>query len=150
MDAIFRGAAIYVLLLLILRLSGKRTLSEMNTFDFVLLLIIGETTQQALIGRDYSVTMAVLVILTLVSLDLLCAYLKRWSPRIEKILDGVPTLIVANGKCLEEPMQRLKVDEADVLAAARQHQGLERLDQVKYAVVEIDGGISVIPQRKTK
>jgi uncharacterized membrane protein YcaP (DUF421 family) len=149
-DAILRGAAIYVILLLILRLSGKRTLSEMNTFDFVLLLIIGETTQQALIGRDYSVTMALLVIVTIVCLDLLCAHLKQWSPRLEKVLDGVPTLIVANGQCLREPMKRMKVDEQDVLASARQHQGVESLDQIKFAVVEVDGTISVIPQRKSK
>ena len=150
MDTIIRGLTVYVLLLLILRLSGKRTLSEMTTFDFVLLLIIGETTQQALVGPDFSITTAVLLILTLVGLDLLFAHFKHVSSRVERIMDGVPTIIVANGQLLTEQMDRLKVDEADVMASARQLQGLEHLDQIKYAVVEVDGAISIIPKRRGK
>ena len=75
MDAVLRGAAVYLALLLIVRLSGKRTLSQVTTFDFVLLLILSEATQQALLGLDYSITMAVLVIVTLIGLDRLADYL---------------------------------------------------------------------------
>ena len=71
MDAVTRGAAVYLLLLIIFRLSGRRTLAQMTNFDFVLLLIISEATQNAMIGEDYSVTNGALVVLTLVGLDVL-------------------------------------------------------------------------------
>lgn len=71
MDAIFRGATIYFLVLVVIRLSGRRTLAETTTFDFVLLLIIAETTQQALLGEDYSITNAALLVLTLAGIDIL-------------------------------------------------------------------------------
>ena len=65
MDAVTRGAAVYLLLLIIFRLAGRRTLAQMTNFDFVLLLIISEATQNAMIGEDYSVTNGALVVLTI-------------------------------------------------------------------------------------
>jgi uncharacterized membrane protein YcaP (DUF421 family) len=148
MDAVLRGAAIYLFLLLVFRVSGNRSLSQATTFDFVLLLIISETTQQALLGEDFSVTGAFLLILTLCVLDQLFAWLKdRWK-LADKLIDGLPILVVENGKPIAAHMRREHVDEEDVLQAARQHQGLERLDQVKYAVLERNGGISVVPKER--
>ena len=148
MDAVLRGAVVYLFLLLIFRVSGNRSLSQATTFDFVLLLIISETTQQALLGEDFSVTGAFLLILTLCVLDQLFAWLKDRSKLADKLIDGLPILIVENGKPIAAPMRREHVDEEDVLQAARQHQGLERLDQIKYAVLERNGGISVVPQER--
>lgn len=148
MDAVLRGAAIYLFLLLVFRVSGNRSLSQATTFDFVLLLIISETTQQALLGEDFSVTGAFLLILTLCVLDQLFAWLKDKSKLADKLIDGLPILVVENGKPIEAHMRREHVDEEDVLQAARQHQGLERLDQVKYAVLERNGGISVVPKER--
>ncbi len=70
MDAVLRAGAIYLVLLLIFRITGKRSLAQITTFDFVLLLVIGEATQQALLGNDFSITNAVIVIVTLLGLDL--------------------------------------------------------------------------------
>lgn len=145
MDAVLRGVAIYLVLLAVMRLSGRRTMGETTTFDFVLLLIIAETTQQALLGQDSSVTRAVLLIATLVGLDLAMAHLKSRSPLFEKVIDGVPMIVVENGRPLADRLQRARVDESDVLAAARRLRGLERMDQIKYAVLEADGGISIVP-----
>lgn len=145
MDAVLRGIAVYLFILVVMRLSGRRTLGEMTTFDFVLLLIIAETTQQALLGDDYSVTNSFILIVTLVGLDILISFLKRRSGRLERILDGTPLIIVENGHPLTDRMQKARIDEADVLAAARKLRGLERLDQVKYAVLEADGDITIIP-----
>ena len=76
MDAVLRAGSIYFILLLIFRISGKRTLSQITTFDFVLLLIVGEATQQGLLGDDFSVTNAILLVLTLVGIDVVLSEVK--------------------------------------------------------------------------
>jgi uncharacterized membrane protein YcaP (DUF421 family) len=146
LDSILRAAATYGFLLLIFRLAGKRSLAQITTFDFVLLLMISEATQTALIGNNYSMTNAFLVIITLMSIDIGLSLLKGLLPSLEKIIDGVPLVIVEDGKPLKERMKKARVDEADVLTAGRELHGLERMDQIKYAVLERSGGISVIPK----
>lgn len=145
MELLLRAAAVYVFLLLILRLAGQRTLSEMSTFDFVLLLIISEATQNALVDDDRSLSGGLAVILTLVALDRMVAWLKRRSPRIEHLIEGVPLTLVDHGRVLEERLHRSRVTHDDILQAARQTQGIARLEQIKYAVLEVSGGISIIP-----
>jgi uncharacterized membrane protein YcaP (DUF421 family) len=144
MDTVIRAAAIYLFVLLLIRISGKRTLSETTTFDFVLLMLIGEATQQALLGNDFSLVTAFTVILTLVGLDILVSFVKRSSPAVEKWIDGLPLIILENGKPLHERMKTSRVDEADILEAARKLQGIESLDQIKYAMLERSGGITVV------
>jgi uncharacterized membrane protein YcaP (DUF421 family) len=144
-DAIVRAAVIYIALLIIFRISGKRSLAQITTFDFVLLLIVDEATQQALLGEDFSITNAVLVIVALMTIDIAMSLIKGRSKLAEKVIDDVPLIIVENGRLLRERADSARVDEADILTAARELQGLERLDQIKYAVLERSGGISIIP-----
>ena len=118
----------------------------MTSFDFVLLLIVAETTQQGLVGNDFSVTNALLLIIALVGIDIGMSLLKARLPLVEKVIDGVPLVIVENGVPLEEVMQKERIDNEDILTAAREHQGLERMDQIKYAILERSGGISIIPK----
>ena len=146
MDSVVRALAIYAILLIIFRISGKRSLAQITTFDFVLLLVIGEATQQALLGDDFSMTNAFIVIVTLLGLDIALSLLKQRSPKIERLLDDTPLIIVENGRALKERMDKARIDESDVLTAARELQGLERMDQIKYAVLERSGGVSVIPK----
>lgn len=146
MDAVLRAVVLYVVLMVLFRLGGKRSLAQITTFDFVLVLIVGEATQQALLGQDYSITNAFLVIVTLVTIDTIMSWWKQRSPNLEKWVDGVPLIIVEEGRPLKDRMDKARVDLDDVLAAARELQGLERLDQIKYAVLERSGGISVIPK----
>ncbi len=148
MDSIIRGAVVFIFLLLIFRLSGNRTLAQMTSFDLVLLLIISETTQQALIGEDQSMTNAALLIVTLVGISIILSLLKERMPRLEKWLDGTPMIIVENGKPLKDRMDKARIDEADILEAAREMQGLERSDQIKYAVLERSGRITIIPKER--
>ncbi len=150
MDAVLRASAIYFFLLLIFRLSGKRSIAQITTFDLILLLIISEATQQALLGQDFSLTNAFLVILTLVGIDIGLSLLKQRSPRFEKILEDEPLIIVEEGRPLLDRMKKVRVDEEDVLIAARVLQGLERMDQIKYAVLERNGGISIIPKQESQ
>ena len=95
MDVVLRSCVIYVFLMLIFRLAGKRSLAQVTTFDFVLLLIISEATQQAMLGNDYSMSNAFLVILTLVGLDIVLSFWKQQSPTVDRLLDGNPLIIVA-------------------------------------------------------
>jgi uncharacterized membrane protein YcaP (DUF421 family) len=147
MDAVLRAAAIYVFLLIIFRISGSRTLAQITTFDFVLLLIIAEATQQGLIGDDFSVTQAMLLIVTLIGIDIGLSLLKEKLPTLDRWLEGTPLVIVHDGKPLRERMKGARVDESDVLVAARELQGLERMDQIKFAVLERTGEISIIPKK---
>lgn len=144
MDAVIRAVVIYTFVLIIIRAAGKRTLGQMTNFDFVLLMIISEATQQALMGADdYSITHAVLVIGTLVGLDILVSLVKQRWPKVEKWVEGTPLVLIENGEPIQAHMDHARVDLMDLLAAARAN-GLERLEQVKYAVLERNGSISII------
>jgi len=145
MDSVIRATVVYAVLLVLFRLAGKRTLAEVTTFDFVLLLIISEATQQAMVGSDNSMTNSLLLVGTLVGLNILLSELKLRFAGIERVLDGMPLLILEHGKPLVDRMAKERVDVDDVLDAARESHGLERLDQIKYAVLERDGKISIIP-----
>jgi len=147
METVLRGAAIYFFLLVVFRVAGKRSLESVTTFDFVLLLIIAEATQQGLLGEDFSVTNALLLVVTLVLIDVLLSLWKQSSRRVEWLIEGVPVLLLKDGVPLQDRMQRERVDEQDILAEARRSQGLERLGQIKYAILERGGGISIIPFR---
>jgi uncharacterized membrane protein YcaP (DUF421 family) len=133
-------------LLLIFRISGKRSLRNATTFDFVLLLIVAETTQQALVGDDSSITGAFLLIVVLVGLDVSLSLVKRWSPRIDRLLEGQPLVILRNGVPLRRRMHIERVDEEDILSAARETRGLDSLEQIKRAVLERNGAISIVPR----
>lgn len=146
MDSILRPLFIYFFLLIIFRLAGKRTLAQMTSFDFVLLLLIGEATQQALLGDNFSLTNAVLAIVTLVGIDVGLSLLKQRWPALEKLMDSVPLIVVENGQPHRERMDKARIDEEDVLTAARERHGLERMEQIKYAILERSGGISIVPQ----
>ena len=132
--------------MLIFRLSGKRTMAQSTPFEFVLLIIISEVTQQALVGEDYSITTSLILITTLIGVDLLFSVIKQKWKGFEKVMEGSPLIVVANGKILTNRAGKSRVSEEDVLEAARNLHGLERLDQIKYAVLEMDGSISIIPR----
>lgn len=148
MEPVIRAAVIYAAILLFFRLAGRRTVAELTNFDFVLLLIVSECTQQALLGEDFSVTTALLAILTLVMLDVALGLLKQYSRRLDKWSSGEPLVIVEDGRPNRYLMNKARIREDEVLEAARLSQGLERMDQIKFAILERNGGISIIPKGK--
>ena len=147
MNPVVRGLAVYLFVFIIFRILGKRSLAEVTTFDFVLLLIISETTTDALIGEDYSLMACFIMVSTLVGIDLLFSILKSKSKMFDRLGDGAPLIIVDKGKLLKKRMEKSRVDEDDILEAARSVHVLETLDQIKYAVLERDGSISIIPAK---
>jgi uncharacterized membrane protein YcaP (DUF421 family) len=147
MESVLRAAALYAILLLLFRVTGRRSLRETTPFDLVLLLVIGEATQQALLGEDFSLANAVVVVTTLLLMDVGLSLLKGRSATVERVIDGVPTILVADGRPIEERMRRARIDIDDIMEAARERQGLATLAEIRWAVLETDGTITVIPRR---
>ncbi|MBY3067719.1 DUF421 domain-containing protein [Rhizobium laguerreae] len=149
MDAVLRGLAIYFALLVIIRLSGRRTLAQMTPFDLVIVLVIAETTQQAMLGDDFSITNAVILILTLFTTDIGLSYVKRWWPRAAHIIDGVPTILVTDGVYDEGALKGARLQKEDVMQAARSQEGIESVTEIKFAILEVSGNISIIKKQKS-
>lgn len=147
METVFRVAAVYLFLLLIFHIAGKRSMAQITTFDFIVLLIISEATQQAMIRDDFSLTNAFIVITSLIGLEIALTWLKHRFPAADKVIDGLPLVLVDNGQPVRQLMDKARIDEDDILSAARASQGLERMEQIKYAVLERSGGISIIPKQ---
>jgi uncharacterized membrane protein YcaP (DUF421 family) len=116
----------------------------------VLLLIVAETTQQALLGDDFSVTNSLVLVATLFLLDFMLSRMKDRWPWFERMAESVPLVIVKDGKPLHDRMRRSGIDLNDILTAAREGQGLDRLDRIKYAVLEKNGGITIVPSDKSE
>ncbi|HIH9249904.1 TPA: DUF421 domain-containing protein [Enterobacter ludwigii] len=148
MDMVFRALAIYLFLVVVFKVAGRRALLQMTSFDLILLLIISEATQQALLGEDFSVTGAMITITTLVAVDIIFGILKKYFSPVENILDGTPVILVENGVPLADKLKKVDVSCDDILVSARQNNGVTQLSEIKYAILERNGHISIIPFEK--
>ena len=145
MEVVLRAAAIYLLLLSAVRLIGRRTASQLAPFDLVVLFIFGGIGITAIIGEDHSIAASLTAISTIGLLHVGVSWVKARSPWFGRLVDGTPVVIFERGEWHQDRMRALRVLEADVMAAARQR-GLMRLEQVRYAVAERDGKVSIIAQ----
>jgi uncharacterized membrane protein YcaP (DUF421 family) len=146
MDTIVKTIIVYIVLLILMRLSGRRTLAQITTFDFILLLVIGGTTQRALLGQDYSVTNALLVVITLILTNVILSLIERDFPTFARLVNGAPLIVVEQGQMLDQRLRRARLTQQDIMAAARRTHGIERVDDIKYAILEASGNISIIPR----
>jgi uncharacterized membrane protein YcaP (DUF421 family) len=144
-SVVLRALIVYGFVLLVMRLAGKRTLSEMSTFDLVVVLIISEAIQPAMTADDTRMTTAALLVLTILAADAILGLLKDKSQAANRLLDDVPTVLIKDGQLRRQAMARERIDEDDILEAARENLGLHSLDQIRFALLERTGGISVIP-----
>ena len=146
MESVIRAAVVYVVLLVLFRIAGKRSLAEITSFDLVLLLIISEATQQAMIDNDNSMTSSLLLVSTLIGMNILLSVVtKRWKA-FDKLVEDVPLVILKNGEPLRDRMRKERIDENDIMEAARASEGIERLDQIKFAILERTGHITIVPK----
>ncbi|MDT3411008.1 DUF421 domain-containing protein [Kosakonia cowanii] len=146
MDMVLRAVAIYLVLMVVFKIAGRRALLQMTSFDLILLLIISEATQQALLGNDFSVTGAALTIITLVVVDILFGKLKKYVKGAENFIDGTPVVLVEHGEMLPEKMREADISRADIMLSARNNQGIVDLAEIKFAILERNGHISIIPK----
>ena len=139
-----RTLVVYLALIVLLRVSGKRQLGQMTPFDLVVLLVISNAVQNAMVGPDTSLVGGLLAAAILVGLNWLVDRLGLRSGWLRERLIGTPTLLIHDGQLLEERLSREGIDRDEVMQALREH-GVDDLEQVKLAVLEVDGTISVVP-----
>jgi uncharacterized membrane protein YcaP (DUF421 family) len=143
MGTIVRAVLAYWALIIVVRAIGRRPGGQMTPFEFVLIFFIGGLSIQAVVADDRSLTNAVTAVATVALMHVVVTALKQRFPKFGTVVDGTPVLIFENGEWHRKRMMHHGVQEADVMAAARA-QGLEREDQIKYAVIERKGDISII------
>ncbi len=141
---VVRTVAVYVVVLVGLRLVGKREIGQVTVFDLVLLLLIANAVQNAMLGPDTSLTGGILAALVLLLVDAAIGRLRLRSPRLSRWVEGTPTLLVLHGKVIPQHMRREGIDQETLLTALREH-GVAEVGEVETAVLEIDGSISVVP-----
>jgi uncharacterized membrane protein YcaP (DUF421 family) len=141
---LIRTLAVYLVILVGLRLAGKREIGQMTVFDLVVLLLIANAVQNAMVGPDTSLVGGILAAIVLLAANAIVASLRLRSPRLRRLVEGTPTLLILHGEVIPEHMRREGIDEESLLAALREH-GVADISGVDMAVLEIDGSISVVP-----
>jgi uncharacterized membrane protein YcaP (DUF421 family) len=143
MDIVLRAIVVFVFLLVLTRVIGRRELSSLQPFDLILLIILGDAVQQGLTQDDYSLTGALLAVGTIAVLQVLVSWVSYRFPRTRKVIEGTPIVVVEDGEVIERNLKRERLDVEEVAEAARQ-QGIAHLSEVRWAVLETTGQISFI------
>jgi uncharacterized membrane protein YcaP (DUF421 family) len=147
-DSIIRAVVVYMMLLIIFRVAGKRSLSQQTTFDLVLALVISEAVQQALLDSDNSMTNAALVVIGLVGFDILVSHASHRWEKLSNWLEGKPLVLMEEGRMHPRYMERERVTPSEIMQAGRDKHGLARMEEIDYAVVEPSGEITVVPRAR--
>ena len=145
MNVIIRAAVAYLILLLAVRLIGRRMASMLAPFDIVVLFLFGGALMSSVLGDDHSMVAAVSAIFSIGLMHVSVSALKRRWAWFGRIVDGTPVIVYEKGEWHQDRMRTLRMLESDVMAAVRQ-KGLMRLEQVRYAIIERDGKVSIIPE----
>jgi uncharacterized membrane protein YcaP (DUF421 family) len=143
-EKIFRTVVVYVFLLVAFRLTGKRQVGQLTPFDLVLLLLISNVVQNAIIGNDNSLGGGLIGAVAILVLNWLIAEITYRSKRVRRLLEAQPTILVHNGRILHDNLARERVTMDDLLSALRRN-GVADVSHVRVAMLEENGGISVIP-----
>jgi uncharacterized membrane protein YcaP (DUF421 family) len=139
-----RTAIVYLAVLVGLRLTGKRELGQLTPFDLVVILLVSNAVQNAMVGADTSVTGGVLAAGVLLGLNIVVATARERMPWLRRAVEGTPTLLIHDGQFVAAHLRREGLSEDDVLMAIREH-GVSALSDVRQAVLETDGSISIVP-----
>jgi len=143
MDIVLRSAAVFTFIYLLTRVIGRRELSQLQPFDIILLVVIGDLIAQGVTQSDNSVTGAFLATATFALLAMLLSYLAFRFRRLRPLLEGEPIVVVHDGKVIDENLRRERITIEDVLEEARR-QGIASLDEVHWGVLETSGSISFL------
>ena len=144
MDIVLRAVVAYVFILFLMRVVGRRELSSMEPSDVILLVVIGDLVQNGVTQSDYSITGIVLAAGTIGLLATLTAYATFRSSRIRNVVEGEPVILVEDGKLIERNMKHERMTADEVMEQARLQQGVESLDDIRWAVLETSGSISIV------
>jgi uncharacterized membrane protein YcaP (DUF421 family) len=143
-ETIFRSSVVYLAILAAMRVVGKRHVAQLSIVDFVLVLLVSNAVQNAMVGSDTSLVGGLVAAVTLLIINVLLTKLVTRSDRLGAFLEGEPTLLIRDGQILDNHLKREGIRRAELQAAIREH-GFEDETHVKQAILEIDGSISVCP-----
>jgi uncharacterized membrane protein YcaP (DUF421 family) len=141
-----RCIVVYVVVLIGLRLGGRREIGQLTPFDLVLVLLVANATQNAMVGSDTSLAGGVIAAATLFGVNAVVARRRLTSRRLRELVQGEPVVLVEHGEWLDDALRRQGLARDDVLAALREHGEVDDVRHVELAVLETDGSVSVIPR----
>lgn len=149
METVIRVTVFYLFILFGLRVMGKREFSQLSPLELIMLLLIPELASQSLVREDFSLTNGLVAIATVFTLVFLSSLLQHHSQRASKIISGSPTILVANGEFIQEHLNQQRISPEDIFAEMHKI-GLAQLDQVKWAILETDGRIGIVPSNRAE
>jgi len=145
LEIAFRTGIVYLALLLGLRLTGKRQVGQMTPFDFVVLLLLANAVQNAMTGPDTSLQGGLVAAGTLLALNVVVAWVARRNVRAEQVIEGVPTILIRRGRIIAPNLAHEGITRDDLQRTLREH-GVETVEEVRSAILEVDGTVSVIKE----
>jgi len=143
MDIALRAVVLYLFIIFVLRVTGRRELSSLSAVDLVLLIVLGDAIQQGLTQDDYSVTGAMIAVATIASLQVGTSYLSFRSERATHVLEGYPIVVIQDGELLDENLKRDRMTSDDVAEEMRMQQ-IGSFKDVQWAILETNGQISFV------
>ncbi len=144
LELVARTVIVYVIFLAALRIFGKREIGQFTLFDLALVLLAANALQPALTGPDQSIAGGLIIVVTIFIVNGIVAQLRRRVPIVRRLLEFEPTVIGKNGAWLPEALDSQGLDPDDLGAALREH-GLDSIKDMKLAVLEADGSVSIVP-----
>jgi uncharacterized membrane protein YcaP (DUF421 family) len=144
-EIVVRTAVVYLFLIAVFRITGKREVGQMSVLELVLVLIISDAVQNSMVGENVTIWGGLVAVVTLVALDVGIKALVGRSRRLKRAIEGEPRLLVRDGVVLHRALRDEKIEPDELRAAVREH-GLERTEDVRLAVLETDGSISIVPR----
>lgn len=147
MDIVLRATVMFAVLVVLLRLLGKRELAEVSPFELVVLIVLGDLIQQGITHNDFSLSGATLAIFTFAFWSLVLSWVSYKWRAAEKVLEGTPLVLVQDGKLLEKNLKHDRLTRAEIESEMR-NSGIARIADVAWAILEPQGKISFIGQQK--
>jgi uncharacterized membrane protein YcaP (DUF421 family) len=145
LEIVGRSLVVYVAILVGLRLGGRRELGQLTPFDLVLILLVANAVQNAMVGTDTTLGGGLVAAATLLVANFVIARLRLRSQPLRRFIEGVPVVLIQRGEWVEANMRREGVTHDEVGAAIREHGEVDDVTQVELAVLETDGSISIVP-----
>ena len=146
-EFMFRAVVVYVMVLVMVRMAGKRAMGQFTPFDMLLIVLLGNAVQNALLGKDTSLGGGLLLAATLIALNYAVGWLTARSPRAERVIEGEPVVLARNGQLLREVLRRELVSTGDFAQAMREA-GCAELEDVEVALLETNGRIAIIQRQR--
>ncbi|WP_345208508.1 DUF421 domain-containing protein [Chryseobacterium ginsengisoli] len=145
LDVVLRSLCVYIFMVIAIRLFGKNQLSQLNAGDVVLLLLISNAVQNAMVGQDTSLQGGLIAALVLFAANFIVKRLMFSNRKFESFLEEDPVILIKDGKIDEQALDKVKITKDELEEAIREH-GVDGIENVKLSILEVDGNISVVSE----